>query len=310
MSDNKEERLKVLEMVAEGKITPEDGVRLLEALGEGKRSAEATGAQFSVPKIDLGQLGQIVVELKDAAVEGARKAQGQFRRSRAGRMLEFKDFPVSVDIPEGASQCRLNLETRAGKLKVRSGDSEGKLLVGKIKHAPEEPEVFLEMRDGVAELGVKHGMGRGSLRLSDSLSYSVKVDNAAADTELELEGLDVRDLDVDNNAGQVAVQLGGRAEHISIAVKNSAGNVLLKLPETHALKFTVSGALSSHNLAKYGLAEVDQIMQSADYVENPRKVDVVLSQNVANFTLEWKRRDGVDVHAEAKKGCCGGEEKD
>lgn len=298
MQDMKEERLKVLEMVAQGKIAPEDGVRLLEALGEGRRGLRCDLPHMNMPKIDLGQLGQLVVELKDAAVEGARKAHGQFRRSRAGRMLEFQDFPVSVNVPEGVQRCVLGLETRAGKLKLRGGDSEGKLLLGKIKHAPEEPEVVLEVRDGQAELVVKHGMGRGSLRLNADLSYAFRVDNAAADTDLELEELLVDDVEIDNNAGQVALRLGGRAEKIAVVVKNNAGNVTLKAPETHALKITPSGALSSHNLAKYGLTLIDEVMQSSDYAENPKHVDIVLSQNVANFTLEWKRRDGVEVKAE------------
>jgi hypothetical protein len=300
----KEERLKVLEMVAQGKITPEDGVRLLEALGENRRGPGCEIPHMNMPKIDLGQLGQLVVELKDAAVEGARKAHGQFRRSRAGRMLEFQDFPVSVDVPEGVQRCKVNLETRAGKLKLRGGESEGKLLLGKVKHAPEEPEVFLEVRDGVAELGVKHGMGRGSLRLNSDLSYAFKVDSAAADTELELEELLVDDVEIDNNAGQVLVRLGGRAESIGVAIKNNAGNVTLKAPETHALKITPSGALSSTNLAKYGLTLIDEVMQSGDYGHNPKHVDIVLSQNVANFTLEWKRRDGVEVQAEPSTPCC------
>lgn len=298
MVDLKEERLKVLEMVAQGKIAPEDGVRLLEALGETRKSAGFDLPHVSVPKIDLGQLGQIVVELKEAAVEGARKAHGHFRRTRAGQMLEFKDFPISVDVPEGVGRCRLSLENRAGKLKVRGGEAEGKLLLGKIKHAPEEPEVLLEVREGVAELGIRHGMGRGSLRLNEALQYGLKVDNAAADSELELEHLAIDNLELDNNAGQLAVRVGGLAPHISLTVKNNAGNIVLRLPESHAVRFVISGALSSHNLAKHGLELVDDVMQSSDYATNPNQVDVVLNQNVANFMLEWKRRDGVEVKAE------------
>jgi hypothetical protein len=303
MSDVSAERLKVLEMVAESKITPEEGVRLLEALGESRSRPGFEIPPIRVPRIDLGHLGAVVLELKDAALEGARRAQGHFRRSRAGRFLDFKDFPISVDAPEGAKRCRLKLETRAGRLKVRGGESGGKLLLGKIKHAPEEPEVILEVREGVAELGIKHGMGRGSLRLHEDIAYAVALDSAAADTELDLEALLVDSLEIDNNAGQVSVRLGGRAERINVEVKNNAGNVQFKAPETHALKVQPSGNLSSHNLSKYGLEVVDGVAASSDWEQNANRVEIMLNQNVANFTLEWKRRDGVEVKSEPP-ACC------
>ena len=53
---------------------------------------------------------------------------------------------------------------------------------------------------------------------------------------------------------------------------------------------------------------MDDVMQSSDYGDNPKHVEVVLNQNVANFTLEWKRRDGVEVKAEPSTPCCGDKE--
>ena len=237
MVDMKEERLKVLEMVAQGKIAPEDGVRLLEALGE-TRSARAMRCRISACRRSIWASWA-----RSSSSSKKRRWKGRARRTATsaaagpGGCWSSRTSRSAWMCRRACSRCNLNLETRAGKLKVRGGEAEGKLLLGKIKHAPEEPEVFLEVREGVAELGVKHGMGRGSLRLNETLSYAFKVDNAAADTELELEELLVDDLEIDNNAGQVVVQLGGRAEHISVAIKNNAGNVTLKLPETHALKF-------------------------------------------------------------------------
>jgi len=297
------ERLKVLEMVADGKITPEEGVRLLEALGQphAARAFCLGMPDVRLPKVDLGHLGELCVELRDSVVEGARRAHGQFRRSRAGQWLDYKDFPLSVDVPEGVDRCHLKLETRAGGLKVRGGDTEGKLLVGKVKHAPEEPTVLMEVREGIVEVGVKHSAGRASLRANPAYTYAIAIDNAAADTEVAAEDLSVDDISVNNNAGSVRVRLGGNVAHVSVGIQSNAGSVMLRVPETHAVKVTPTGSLSTHNLEKYGLAVVDGVAKSSDYDANENRVDVVLHQNVASFALDWKRRDGVEVGKEEPK---------
>lgn len=43
-----EERLKILQMIQEGKITPEDGVKLLEILQDGKKDARTTPGKNQV----------------------------------------------------------------------------------------------------------------------------------------------------------------------------------------------------------------------------------------------------------------------
>jgi hypothetical protein len=51
-----EERMKILTMVQEGKISPEDAAQLLEAIGEGSRSsAAAQAAQRGVPGVPAGE---------------------------------------------------------------------------------------------------------------------------------------------------------------------------------------------------------------------------------------------------------------
>ena len=42
-----EERMKILTMIREGKITAEEGAKLLSALGEGQKSSRSTGSRAS-----------------------------------------------------------------------------------------------------------------------------------------------------------------------------------------------------------------------------------------------------------------------
>jgi hypothetical protein len=295
------EKIKVLEMVAEGKISPEEGVRLIEALGEADRAGRTGGSrgfpldmsELRMPRIDLGHLGQVYVELKKSVTEGARRAQNQFRRSRAGKFFEFKDYPLEVERPSDVDRCKLRLDIRAGKLKLKGQELEGRLLMGKVKRAPEAPTVITEVHDGETDITLRHSLGRCLLRTSTEFPYRIHLDNSAADSRLQLENVAVPELDIENNAGSVAAALGELVDKVTISVSNNAGNVRLKVPGTHALKITPSGTLSTDNLDKHGLEVVDGVAVSQDWDSNPKGITIALSQNVANFKLDWKRRDGV-----------------
>lgn len=298
-----ETRMKVLEMVAEGKITPDEAVRLLEALGEENAPTGqhwGSGWKFDmpdirIPKIDLGQLGELCVELKNSVVEGARKAHGQFKHTRAARYFEFKDYPLSVGMPKGVEKCLLQLDVRAGKLKLRGGGTEGELLAGRVKRVPEEPRVFSEQRGNHVDLTFKHSLGRCGVRVSTVPVYTVKLANAAGDTRLSMEELRVEKLEINNNAGNVVAELGGGVATLNVDIDNNAGNVRLKLPSSHSLRVTVQGSLSTHNLERYGLEVLDGVAIASDWDSNPLRIEVLLGQNVASFQLDWKRRDGVKV---------------
>lgn len=297
------EKLKVLEMVAEGKIKPEEGIRLIEALGQADRAAGGTrrgsgGMGFDmpdvkIPKIDLGQLGEIALEIKNAVMDEANKASGRFKRSRAGKMFKLRDYPLSVERAEGIDKCSLGIEVRAGKLKLKAGDTDGKLIKGKVKRVPDEPIVLTEVRSGRSEVQLKHTMGRALLRASDQLEYRLALDNAAADARLDMTGLHVENVDISNNAGTIWLKLGERAKRVEMNIDNNAGHVRIGVPGSYSVRIKPSGNLSSNNLEKYGLEVIDGVAVSSDWDDNSQGVDILLSQNVASFQLDWQRRDGV-----------------
>ena len=312
------EKLKVLEMVAEGKISPEEGIRLIEALGEADRAAgggRKAGMHMEmpdirIPKIDLGQLGEIVMELKNTVVDTAQRAGAAAKRTRAGNLFKLSDYPVSVERPEQIGQCSLGLEMRAGRMKVRCGDTGGLLLKGKLKRAPEEPVVLTEVRNGRSEVQVKGKIGRALLRVNPDLVYRLSMDSAAADARLDFSSAQVEAVSIDNNAGSVHLVLGEKAPRIELEINNNAGNVRLGVPPTHAVRVKPSGSLSSTNLERCGLEVIDGVAKSSDWDDNPLGADILLSQNVANFQLDWKRRDGVRFEEDFDEEVDNGKDED
>jgi hypothetical protein len=309
------EKLKVLELVSDGKITPEEGVRLIEALGEADRKAGGAsrngsssgsfgGQKFNpfgfgevrIPKIDLGQLGEVFVEVKSNIQDLGKKAEQNMRRGRAGRFFDTQDYPISAPRNGDIGRARVRFDMKAGKLRVTAADpGSDDMLNGTVKQSPEEPVVTSEVKDGRLEASVKASLGKAQLRLNPDLQYKLHLSNSAADAKLELTTLNVEEVEIDNNAGSVVVELGDRSDRVAVKIENNAGSVRIAVPAQYALRVTSSGSLSSTNLEKYGLELLDGAAQSGDWNDNPRGVEVKLAQNVASFVLDWQRRDGVSV---------------
>jgi hypothetical protein len=289
------EKLKVLEMVAEGKISAEEGVRLIEAMGQADRQARR-GARHGVeipdiriPRIDLGNMGEMVVELKKNVERGARKASDRIRETSAGKYFTYKDYPVSVGWPDGVNRCILNLECSAGKLKLKGADITGKILLGKVKRSPEEPQVSGETEGENCTVRLRQVVGRGLLRFNQHMPCTITLNNSASDARLNLEKIKAEHIELSNSAGNAIIKLGNRVPRVSLAVDNNAGNLKLIVPDEYAVRIKQDKNMSADNLGRFDLSREDGALVSADWGENERQVELVLSQNVANLSLDWRR---------------------
>jgi hypothetical protein len=303
-SQNKEriamgqEQQKVLEMVASGKITPEEGVRLLNALTastQPKRKPLVDLPEINVPRINLGPLTEAAVELKNTVVGTASEAGRRFKHSKAGQYLEPKQYRVEGPDVEGIGIAELDLACSAGKLTLLSGDSGGKLVSGKVVRVSNEPDVRSEVVDGRAKMHISHSLGKAALIASPLPEYQLRLSNAAADAKLDLSELKVNSLAIENNAGSVNARLGGSQWLLHVNIENNAGSVRLAVPTSHALRVVGNASLSSHNLESFGLKEAGGGQQSSDWDTNEKRCEVVLVQNVASFELVWRKQkvDGV-----------------
>ena len=245
----------------------------------------------------MKDIGEVAVEFQNTLVDTFKRTQRQYKRSKASRYTELKDFPVKVEVPEAIKRCNLTLDIRAGRVKVKAGESGGPLIQGKVKRTPTEPVIISDVKGGKADVTLKHSIGRSGLKLNPDMAYVASLHNAAADAHFDLSELDIKDLEIDNQAGNMVVQLGSREDRVEMDVRNNAGSITLHIPEDYALRLEATGSLSKLNLEKYGLELVDGLAESSDWDDNPRGVSVHLSQNVAAFLIEWKRRDGIDLKA-------------
>jgi len=293
-----QEQQKVLEMVASGKISPEEGVRLLNALTANtapKRKSMFDLPEIKVPRIDLGPLSEVAVELKNTVVGGAIIARKKLDETKAGQYLEVKKSTFEGPDVAGVTKAELLIDCSAGKLTLVSGETGGKLITGKVARIKDEPELQSEVADGVAKLRLSHSLGKAAVVASIVPEYDLKLHNAASDCKLDLADLKVNTLSIDNNAGSVAARLGGTQWLLHANIQNNAGSVRLSVPTSHAVRIVGSASLSSSNLANFGLKDVAGGQQSNDWDTNEKRCEIVLVQNVASFELAWRKQslDGV-----------------
>lgn len=186
---SKEEKLMILQMVSEGKITPEQGAELLRAVGEGKPEAPAAA---TAPKATPGQQVEEVSENIQRTIERAtRRAEEVAQRATAHAEQWASQVAKHADeIARRASGEGENL----GKILGESGANLGKVLAkifgGGFSGGPQF-EFHEEMRgelpaEGEIQISMSTSNGRITVDTWDEKGYRLdvrKTSNAATEAE-------------------------------------------------------------------------------------------------------------------------------
>lgn len=91
-----EERKLILEMVAQGKITPEEAELLLQAIEEGERSARASAAEGVHERGGLGDLGGVIERAVGSSLRSLEKELGRLEEDLEKR-LNDKDLRFRIE---------------------------------------------------------------------------------------------------------------------------------------------------------------------------------------------------------------------
>lgn len=261
-----DERLAILRMVEEGKITVDEAVQLLDALRAAQRRAEQSqedrprdrerGRPDWQPKFET-----VFNKVFDKVFEVQSKFGGLDRM--------FEDLFQSredqtVDIPEGSEVA---ITCHAGSLTVRGTDS-GQMRVGSDHRAfgPLAPRVQVDRETKRVDItatahsltvevpwqavAVQARVTGGNMTVSDlSASLTVKVAGGSLDVRdvtgaltaaviggpAELTGIQSSDLNVEAKGGSVSVTLGTLTAG-TVALKTVGGNIALRLSAASAFE--------------------------------------------------------------------------
>lgn len=198
---------------------------------------------------------------------------------------------------EDASAVKATIGMAAGELTLRGGATD--LMNADFDYSDEswKPEVTYEVSDGEGDLRVlspdrihfpasRNTRYGWDVALSDELPMELVVNMGAGKADLDLRGLDLRDLKLNLGAGETTIDLSGEwANDLSASIEAGAGQLTLRVPTDVGVRIVGYrdglGEYSANGFKQDGDALVNDAWENATV-----KFDIVLRRGVGKATIE------------------------
>lgn len=200
-----------------------------------------------------------------------------------------------------AKELQLELNLGAGELNVEIGADEW--VEGSINYNQDKlkPEVSYKLK-GDKGIGVIEQENKGlldkikigelknvwNLTLTDDIPLDLRVNSGASDTNLDLKGLNLKELDVNAGVGNITIDLGGKwNESFDAALALGVGQSTIILPKDVGVKIESSKGIGTADfigfISKGNGVYVNEAYEDADVIIN---LQTDLGVGEAIFKLE------------------------
>ncbi len=192
-----------------------------------------------------------------------------------------------------AERADLRLDLPAGTLRLGRLEDSPSVVEGTLKTAGQrEPDWDVDRSGGIVTLTLERGSesrawawggDEWDLGASPQVGLSVEAELGAGKAEIDLTGLDIRDLEVHAGVGQIQVVFP-EAGDFRASVSGGVGQVELELPESLAVRLRIDRGLSTLNIDDRFERDGD-IYSTSDWDTNPNKVDIRLDIGLGLLTI-------------------------
>src|SRR5215210_4748364 len=227
-----------------------------------------------------------------AVLAGACGTQPRGTQQDVGKMQEESK---SVDL-KNADSVRAQLKMGAGELNVTGGADQ--LMEGDFSYNVSEwkPKVSYDVNGQKGELLVKQGgANSGSLgakarnewdiNFNEEVPTDLVVKMGAGESELDLDSLTLKGVDLQMGAGKSTVDLtGDYAQSFDATIEGGVGEVTVMLPSGVGVKAKAQGGLGKINAE--GLKKVGDSYVNDAYGESDVNLDVDVQGGVGQINLE------------------------
>jgi hypothetical protein len=205
---------------------------------------------------------------------------------------------VSESAPlDGATRADVTLKHGAGRLSVRAGEDTAQLFAGTFGGGIEKK---LERHDGTAVLELKtpsnawgnvgFPFGRGfewNLGLNPTIPIALKYEGGAAETKMDLSGIQLTQLEINTGASATDVVLPPPQGKMRVVVHSGAASVKLRLPPN--VSASIRGTMG------LGALDIDQtrfpnrgmgIHQSDNYATAIDRIEMTVEGGVGSVQIQ------------------------
>ncbi|MHB1132328.1 MAG: LiaI-LiaF-like domain-containing protein [Chloroflexota bacterium] len=220
--------------------------------------------------------------------------------SRGGPEAVLAVSQLSVPL-EGAREGVLNLRFGAGKLDVGTlGGDTGSLLEGSYGSGSDrqQPTLNVSRQGERADVNIQSSEGGGitlipgtgaenlNLLLNSAVLWDLRVQGGAADGDLDLRQLRVRDLLVELGASSIEVRLPEAAGQTTARFKTGMASVRIEVPSKVAARIASRGGLSSFKVDERRFPKQGNYYMSPGWETAQNRVDIDIDAGMASVTVQ------------------------
>jgi len=208
---------------------------------------------------------------------------------RAG---ETRREQQSIEL-DGSASTRVSLEMSAGELNVSSGaaklmEAEFTYNVDRLKPTVEHGSSGAESEIRISQTqssGLAFGaMARWDLRLNDSVLMDIVAKLGAGQAEMNLGGVNLRNLEIGIGAGQVHVDLRGMPKRsYGVRINGGVGQTVVYLPRSAGISATAAGGLGS--ISMNGLEKRGERWINTGHESDPVQITVDIKGGIGEIQV-------------------------
>jgi|GEM_PF-5009111 len=313
------DRKKILELVQQGKLTPEQADTLLEALGKRKQEKGKATRPWEVRSIgDLKQLGTQLSNTVSQSLADVRKTvEGELKVLSNLGIGASLSASTEVDLP--ATVKDVWLETRNGQIQVRTWDENfirvqvrGQVRSNDLTTAEQQLEDSLQatQSENRYHLTILHDAKAGVLGANVEVSVPVNMESIAVQTangEIRVDGVTAGQIRAESSNGSIWVS-NSHGESLNLVTENGGIDMHESVYDTTENVYAstrngtivIEGVAADTNLSgvlktAIGGIHVTRSNIRVEYIDPARKMHARLFTDGAQGTP-------VHVHCETRNG--------
>lgn len=208
----------------------------------------------------------------------------------------------SVSQESGIDMVALDVGFGGGRLIMRGGADDDKLLEGQFDYHGDRPDLYSNLRDQTMEIGLQRGnpnthfsfnrrdRERWIVKLNDDTPTKIDLNAGAAQVRLDLEDIICRKLDLSTGAADIDVTLGAKSPEIDCSVDCGAASIDMVIPQGAGLRIDKSTALSSLSTGDLDLIKTDDWLISPDFDTRDVRITLTIDAGLSSLRIRESHR--------------------